>query len=47
MRKPFSYDTIHLGELLGVREVRITDGMSGRCRCELPDHYWQGQERQE
>lgn len=27
MRKPFNYDTIHIGEILGEKEVLITDEM--------------------
>jgi hypothetical protein len=41
MRKPFSYDTIHIGEVLGVQEVRITDEMIRTCAQAIESsHPW-------
>ena len=41
MRKPFNYDTIHIGEVLGVREVRITDEMIRTCAQAIESsHPW-------
>ena len=41
MRKPFNYDTIHIGEVLGVREVHITDEMIRTCAQAIESsHPW-------
>ena len=41
MRKPFTYDTIEIGEILGQKEVRITDEMIQTCAHAIEStHPW-------